>query len=113
MAGSWPVTARETAASASATQNSPAGAANVGMILRVRAVQAAIGGATAATSTFTISDSVLGTIFQMDINNGEAVQLANCDIRSGVGGNLTFTFTPALAVANDVNAQGDFVSVGY
>jgi hypothetical protein len=81
----------------------PAGAAKGGIQVRVRG----LAGSVTAAGALTITDSVGGVVFQVTITN--VLGIPDLDVRGTVGGNLTI----ALTNGNGLNAQGDFVLVGW
>ena len=90
------------------TVNAPAGAAAGGQVTRVRSIAAV----STAAGNLVISDSVLGTVFQMILAgaSGATIMPTPIDVRGSPGGNLTISWSAAGA---SISVEGDFVPIGY
>jgi hypothetical protein len=105
MPGFWQLTARGTASAASVTQNNASGSAGGGQQVRLKAITAY----TATSCTLYVTDGAT-TIFNLDLAAGQQLIEASYDIRST--SNMTIVMGTAAGV-NDLNVQGDFVTIGY
>jgi hypothetical protein len=99
----WQVTAHSTSATA-VSQANTSGSASGGQQVRLRALTAY----SSVTTLLWITDGAT-TIFNIDINPGTLLQLPNFDLRS----TSNMTITTSAAGTTDINAQGDFVPIGY
>ena len=80
-------------------------AASIGTVTRIRAITIS-----AAAAAVTISDSNLGTIWQLAAPTAATiVSQADLDLRSSPGGTLTIANVGSTAI----NVQGDWVPQGY
>ena len=122
MSGYWSLSNRSSAgAAATASQASPAGSANGGQQVRLRALQVALAGTTAGNDQVVVRDGPSGTgtiIWTQDLSvvaNGTAsMDLADMDLRASIGNALTVEFVNGVTGDREsVNAQGDYVPIGY
>ena len=120
MSGSWSISNRGAAGvAATASQAAPAGASVSGiqMQVRLRSIQARLAGTTAGTDQLIIQDGAT-TIWTEDLsvpaNGSDQIALSDLDIRATPGNTLTVAFVAGVASDREsVNAQGDYVPVGY
>lgn len=123
MSGSWSITNRSTAgAAATASQAAPASAAAQGTQVRLRSLQCRVSGITAGTGQLVIRDGATGAgtiIWTVDLSVAtggvsDEISLTDLDIRATPGNALTVEFTAGVGGdIESVNAQGDYVPVGY
>lgn len=119
----WTITnapAANTAASAS--QAAPTNASANGQVLRLRALQASLGGTGAGAALLVVRDgpTATGTILaqqQMNIpaNGCASVDLTGLDLRASLGNAITVETTSGGGANTllTVSAQGDLVPSGY
>jgi hypothetical protein len=118
MAGWWSITNRSNAgAAATASLAAPTNAVTTGLCSRIRGLQASLSGGSAGADVLQISDGAT-VIWNLDLavaaNSTASVNLSDLDIRSTPGNTLTIAFSAGVASdREDVNAQGDFVPLGY
>lgn len=122
MSGSWSISNRANAgAAASASQAAPASGLVQGLQVRLRALQCRLSGASAGTDQLVIRDGASGAgaiIWTEDLsvpaNGSDQISLTDLDIRATPGNALTVEFVGGVnGDRESVNAQGDYVPVGY
>jgi hypothetical protein len=118
-ANTWRISNRATAgAAASAVQNAPGGT-GTGHTVRILSLQAALAAAAAATTDqLQVLDGAT-VIWQMDVSAPANTTVTvnpglPFDLRASAGNNLTVRFLAGggTTAVEDVNAQGDFATVG-
>ena len=109
MSGQWQVTGTTSLAAITPPTGSGAAAsalaASIGTVVRIRALSVSAG-----AGALTITDSVLSAvIWQITLGAGAVFSQTDLDIRGSPGASLTIAATSATGI----NAQGDYVPIGY
>jgi hypothetical protein len=122
VSGFWQISNRGSAgAAATVSLASPANAVGSGQLIRLRSLQATLSGGSSGTDQLVVRDGASGAgtiIWSTDLsiaaNGTQIIQQPGLDLRASPGNALTVEFVGGVTNdREDVNAQGDYVPVGY